>query len=292
MAYEVIRIGSAVVAGAKVNEDSASARVDNRSNSALLIVSDGASGLSDRNLTDCESEAQWLARGITDHFDAVFPEFKDISTELVAAVASMRNSTVGQLLVSQEGIDPTAAISIVHLIDDVVHIGSLGDCPILVQFRTGEIRFLPGDRKLSALDESAISYLRDTARARHISPRQARTYISNILLENRQRANHHDGYWIADLSGAGLPHLAVTTYAAAEIRRVVVMSDGFRIGVGRGRPFPTWHSVLTALDNSDLPGMLKQVKSALLADPEWVEYPRISLCDDLSLAYLDLSEAY
>jgi hypothetical protein len=147
---------------------------------------------------------------------------------------------------------------------------------------------LPSDHVLTRLDDEVVAKLRELATILNVPPRDARKLINDILVQNRRQANRVGGYWIADLAGAGLGHLELTTYPAQEVRRVLIMSDGFRIGVGRGRPFADWHDVLVAIEEIGLSNMLERIKAAMLADPDWVIYPRMSLCDDLSLAYLTL----
>lgn len=286
----MIQTGSAVLSGAKINEDAAVDCVDAATKSAIVVVVDGASGLGNGNRSDCESEAQWLAGGLVDHFAKSFPRLGHLRSEMANATQELRRSNIGQKLKHEVDMPPTAAISIAYLHEGRIDIARLGDCPVLIEFRNGEIDLLPSDQVLTRLDEDVVANLRNLASHLEITPREARKFIKDILVKNRRQANRAGGYWIADLSDVGVRHIKMETYHAHDIRRILIMSDGFRIGVGRNRPFADWRDVLVAVAEVGLPGMLERVKTAMLGDPDWVTYPRMSLCDDLSLAHLTFVE--
>lgn len=263
-----------------------------------IVVVDGASGLSRESVMGWASDAQWFSHRLA---ALIGEELTDEPALMVSAVRhalSQLRAEFDQALGSAHDVTrtarspadlPSASVAIAHLTPTHLEIFSLGDCTTFIGHTDGAVESVH-DVSVTRLDTAAISRMVQLAHANGTSVRAARELVGEELRAHRMLMNQdRDGYWIADLTGAGVDHATTLRRRIDEIRDVALMTDGFAAAcdilrlVDGPRPF------LEALrtDGADMLGA--QIVHGLDSDPDYERFPRLKHRDDMAVVHATVS---
>ncbi|MBQ3107720.1 MAG: protein phosphatase 2C domain-containing protein [Firmicutes bacterium] len=193
-----------------------------------LFVIDGASGLDKVHLTDEASDAAWLAIRIGELLEMNLPDPSFELSDLMKAIAQALRQEYDNLSFSyQVAADyPSAGLAIVRRRYNQLEYFGLGDCTAVFRLTDGTFD-LQREEALAALDQTAISEMVRQAEEHHCTVLEARPYIQDVLVENRNLRNKEGGYWIFDPTGIGIPHCRYFSRPINEVASVTLMTDGF-----------------------------------------------------------------
>lgn len=122
--------------------------------------------------------------------------------------------------------NPSASISVFRRNDAILEYFGLGDCTGTISFNDGAFCMLHDDT-LTELDQKVIQEMINIAKEKNIHISDARKLIEPLLIENRNKKNTKDGYWVLDSSGEGIGHGTLSTFSIEKIHSVSLMTDGF-----------------------------------------------------------------
>lgn len=122
--------------------------------------------------------------------------------------------------------NPSAGLSLFRRNGAMLEYYGLGDCSGTISFSNGAFRMLHDDT-LTGLDQKVIQEMINLANEKNIHISDARKLIEPLLIDNRNKKNTKDGYWVLDASGEGICHGTLSTFSIEEIHSVSLMTDGF-----------------------------------------------------------------
>lgn len=121
--------------------------------------------------------------------------------------------------------------------------------------------------------------------ARGLSPEEVRIASKAMAREHRKLINRPDGYWILDLTGAGVPHTERTVLRTDQPLDLLLMSDGFtRLTDLYG--VHDHDSLLRAARTEGLTALYDRLRAIEADDPECRTYARHKVRDDATAVLL------
>jgi hypothetical protein len=259
--------------GSRVNEDGIGLR------GSFAWVIDGATGLSDEQLTSGGSDAAWLAGLIGDRLmDLAGEEGDAVLSRLEADIHSIFRETTAHVPEVGDHYAPSACLGLVEAHPEEggqvrVQGRFLGDVIALVPTERGAVRWT--DERAKPFEKKTLAALG----AREHAPGSIPEAVKRQILENRTKLNRPDGYWVVN---------PLRPWAGRELRfeaqvkpgePIVLATDGFMrlVDVFGAYSDTALHARLAAGDGPDLMQELRErERSDLLAGA----YPRVKTHDD------------
>jgi hypothetical protein len=259
--------------GSRVNEDGIGLR------GSFAWVIDGATGLSDEQLTSGGSDAAWLAGLIGDRLmDLAGEEGDAVLSRLEADIHSIFRETTAHVPEVGDHHAPSACLGLVE-----AHPGEGGQVRVQGRFLGDVIALVPTERGVVRwTDERAKPFEKKTLAAlgaREHAPGSIPEAVKRQILENRTKLNRPDGYWVVN---------PLRPWAGRELRfeaqvkpgePIVLATDGFMrlVDVFGAYSDTALHARLAAGKGPDLMQELRErERSDLLA----AAYPRVKTHDD------------
>ncbi|MFI7482888.1 protein phosphatase 2C domain-containing protein [Kocuria sp. M1R5S2] len=271
-------------AGHHINED-AVAVTDH-----ALVVIDGATGLLSAHVTGWPSDAQWFSHRLTallaERLEDPSTSVPDILRRCLHALRTEFTKMSPSPATAPEA-EPSASVIIARVNGPVLEVFSLGDCQAVVEHHDGSVSVCH-DRTVEELDSAVVETMCAWAREHRATNKDARAQVTGHLLSNRRLKNTDGGYWIADLSAAGVHHGRLETFDAEAVSDLALMTDGFTATRSLVHLFDTPAQLIRALRTTS-PERIIDVLSALLdADPDYATYPRLKHMDDSTVIHATL----
>jgi hypothetical protein len=273
--------------GSKANEDYAFACEQ------FIFVLDGASGLSNENYSDYESDAQWFAHRLGGLLqERLCDAAKTIDTIVTESIKELREEYNAFLLgVKCDTLAmPSAGMAAIRTNGENIEVFHIGDCSAVLLVNDGRSPLLLQAEQLVKLDEGVINDVVSISKEKNIPFSEALIYGKEQLIINRKKLNKPDGYWILDLTGFGVEHACTHTFNICDVRVAAVMTDGFSELVDLIEAYD-FKGLLEQMENGDLGEMCDTLFKAHDEDPTFDKYPRFKLHDDSSAAWGRINES-
>lgn len=182
------------------------------------------------------------------------------------------------------GESPSSTVALVRWDDEVVEGLVLADSPIAVETVAGV--WTLADERIASLPRPEGSY-RDRLRggegygADHVvALRTSATAIGRLR-------NTDGGFWVAEADPDAAYEARRAKWPRADVRRILLASDGVSCGVDDYRIFPDWAAVFALAADEGADAVLDAVRAAEEADPHGSRWPRPKPHDDQALAIVD-----
>ncbi|GAB3453111.1 hypothetical protein [Actinophytocola sediminis] len=196
-----------------------------------------------------------------------------------------------QALAREHGLEPGQApastVALVRWNDETVDALVLGDSPVVAVTDDGP-RLLADDR-LASLPRTGPGYrarLRDGGGYGDAHVAALRTSATHV---DRLR-NVDGGYWIAEADPDAAYHAVRASWPRAEVRQVLLASDGVSCGVDDYHLLD-WSTAVDLVLAGGAQAMLDLVRAAEEGDPDGARWPRPKPHDDQALAVIDFKKA-
>lgn len=178
------------------------------------------------------------------------------------------------------GEAPSSTVAIARWSDDAVEGLVLADSPVVAVTDDGPE--VLADERLARVPRTGPGYrarLRDGGGygAEHVAA--LRTAASNV---GRLR-NTEGGFWVAEADPDAAYQAVRATWPRAEVRQVLLASDGVSCGVDDYGLFD-WPGVVDLVDAQGPQAVLDAVRAAEESDPNGERWPRPKIHDDQALA--------
>jgi hypothetical protein len=175
-----------------------------------------------------------------------------------------------------EGTSPSTTVSIVRWSDAYVDALVLGDSPVVVKLRSGEIVALM-DNRLAQLSERA--QYEPLPR----SHPDAKDRWQQLIQYERSKRNQPNGYWIAEANPEAARHALAGRWGRADVSHALALTDGIADCITVFQALPGWRALLdVARDN--LAQLVSIAERAEDADPDGQRWPRTKHRDDKAAA--------
>lgn len=269
-------------AGAGVNEDAVFLGVSSG------VLADGATGLGEASVAGWGSAAAWfshrLSRGVVGAIEGADLHPADA---LASAVASIREEYRGLGGDPEDG--PSGSICVFRIDGDSLDLCLLGDCTSVVVERSGTAHVLR-DEAVPRMDGEVVAQMVRLAGERGVPVSEAAESVSHLLTANRARRNTPDGYWIADLSGAGVPHARSHRFAWSAVSHLLFVTDGLAAAVDPLRLIDDYPALASEVRAGRAHDLIQRIREREGGDADLTKYPRLKVSDDAG--YLSVWHAH
>ncbi|GGM49867.1 hypothetical protein GCM10011608_38440 [Micromonospora sonchi] len=235
-----------------------------------VVVLDGAS-----QPEAGERNGGWLAdtlgRELAQLLDHRHDDLRRILADAITSVAERYEL--------QPGAAPSTTVSIARWNDEVVDVLVLGDSPVVVLARDGELHQVRDDR-LHQVASHQRQHLAGHADGgfRFDDRDRWRTLVD----AERGHRNRPGGYWIAEAAPEAAAQAISGRWRRDDVAAAVMMTDGVSAGVDRYRRPPDWNTAVE-MALADPAGLVNLVHDAEAEDPEGNRWPRSKRHDDKTL---------
>jgi hypothetical protein len=242
-----------------------------------VILLDGATTLR-ADLPSGGWYAAQLAGGIAGRLLAV-PQ-ADLADVLAASIRALaRESGL------RPGACPSSTVALLRWQADTVDALVLGDSPVVAFGATGPPTVLADDRLTSVPPHGGgyRSRLRDGGGfgEDHVAALRASAEAVSAW------RNNAGGFWVAEAEPDAAYEARRARWPTADLRMMLMATDGVSCGVDDYRIFPDWSAVLDLATSQGLPAVLEKVRQAERADPDGVRWPRPKPHDDQALVLIN-----
>jgi len=167
----------------------------------------------------------------------------------------------------------------VRMLADHIEFTNLGDCRILWQRAGFEDVYGFGWSRVTRLDQEVVAEITKLHHARQTDNEVVWRAIAPNIQANRSWKNLPGGYWILDLTAEGLSHLQIMRLEAAEVKHVLLCTDGYY------RAVDTYHlqtdkSLVEQSAKIGIRQMIQAIRTCERSDERCVRFPRIKPSDD------------
>ena len=185
----------------------------------------------------------------------------------------------------EDGFAPASCGVALAVVDgNCVTFYCLGDCEIVFKTTDGGIHRLKQE-KITELDESAICVLKNIAKDKGISIKQARPLINDILIKNRNMKNTPNGYDVFEPMEKPMFTPLIYSVDRNLLDRAFIFTDGFSVSFSQLGLLNSYRNLFD--EGVDVLDVCKSIKNVLKADYDFNKFPRFKLVDDITVVELN-----
>jgi len=252
------------------------------------VVLDGATGLSERHMSDFETDGQWYVNTLLDELKEVVTREQPLSNGAVQSVERVEaryQDLAGDGEVEEHEL-PSAAGAIVRWTGNFVEYLVLGDCTVICSGTDfNEVISGEGPRELDEKVVEEMVSIRESNEA--VSYEELRSKVSSLLIEHRKLKNKPGGYWTFGLRPEAVDHAKTGSVHREEVDTVLAFTDGFDPIVSVFDVFIDWENLVSYVVENGLNRAVRVLRAFEAADPECREHPRLKPSDDVGIAEID-----
>lgn len=268
------------VAGADNNED----LIEFRKDFALLL--DGSTGLKKKLIKGYPSDAIWFVKQAAEFTVERLNEYPDTFRFVEDLILYLLNSYEALGLRNVERIDmPSASMVLIRDRIDIIEIISLGDCTTVVELKSGDLEVIY-DGRVAVLDQSVVDKMKVISKEKDITIGEARSFVTDALIANRNKKNTKDGYTVLGLDPIALSDMEIRRYQASEVIRICAFSDGIAEYYAGLRLSEDVTEFYRRVNEYGIAHIISELREAENNDLSCDKYPRLKAKDDASIIML------
>lgn len=180
---------------------------------------------------------------------------------------------------------PSAAIAIIRIVNDKIQYYILGDCSILVKFKSGEHKIIT-DNRVSLLDKTIISEMVKIHTQQNIDVSDTFPLVKDQIISQRNRKNSKEGYWILTMEGIGISHGVVGCLDLSLVSKICLLTDGFSAFYEIFHLSHSYKEFIDEIEIETIESMYHSLRSAQELDKFCNKYPRFKPKDDATLVLM------
>lgn len=266
-------------AGMELNEDKVIYGED------YVLLLDGATSLGKNIFSNYESDGVWYVECFSKYIKNNIREDAK-SCELINNAILHITEQIKNVDEKLEGnVMPSASMVLIRNLPKGLEITSIGDCSVLICFKSGKIELLQ-DERLPKLDGKVLKRLNDIAREKNINVVQARNEVTEDLIANRRRMNKPEGYQVLSTSEVNFNTVITEIINVDEVETIYTYSDGiaqYYDTLGIVNDFKEFAKILEKFTFEEI---VEQIKTVQYEDKNFNEYPRFKISDDATIAQI------
>ncbi len=249
----------------------------------VLVVIDGATGLNGIHLTNEGSDAAWLSRRLRDFLKSELTNVDMTVPDILKRAAKQIKKELDEKGYYRfENAYPSAGIAVVRQNNGFLECFSLGDVPVMVSDKSGNVRYIC-DEALSKRDEEVIEKMKKIHEQTNCTVAEARQRVSDILLKNRLEMNQVGAYYIFEPTGAGIDHIKNDNIPLKDISEISLMTDGYYAALSCFNIIKNREEFMRFLADGKAEEILSSLKALAFHDSNLNQFPRFKIMDDASV---------
>lgn len=243
---------------------------------AVLLL-DGATSLRTN-----QRSGGWYARQLADRLAVELSatpggDLTELLATAIRAVADAHGLVAGAA--------PSSTVAMVRWDNETIDALVLADSPVVAFTGAGPEVLL--DDRLAAVPRSGVYRQRLRAGGGYGDRHLESLRVSAAAIDSLR--NRDGGFWVAEADPAAAYQAHRASWPRAEVRAVLVASDGVSCGVDDYRTFPDWSAVLDLATTRGPRAVLDEVRAAELSDPDGTRWARPKPHDDQALVLVDFT---
>lgn len=257
--------------------------------SAFII--DGASGLTRTNITDFENDVYWYVTQWKQILEANLDTDKSLKDIMKDGLRSIKSRF--HYLADKEEVNPldypSAAITLVRIVNGNIEYFILGDCSIILKNNNREVLYLKDDR-VTKFDNQVI---KNIIEENEKNPNQHRIFKGfspkslEMLRDNRLKKNTDTGYWILESDERAVDKGLYGSFFVEGPMQAVLMSDGFSSSIDN-YGLINEHNIFDYIKDYGLKKIYKSIRKIEKDDINCIRYPRLKKSDDCSAIFMEV----
>lgn len=266
-----------------VNED-----VFNIVENAAWVI-DGATGLTNKRITDFKSDAQWYASRWNSYLTENINSNSDINEIIKEGITFIKKEYEGF-----KGFDklseldyPCAAIALIRIKNNKIEYYVLGDSSLVYKCDGGNTSEIY-DKHLEELEVSILNKIKAVKREKNINMLEAKAYCLEEIKNTRMLKNTNEGYWILELDEQAADHAICGSIDAQNNIKVFMTSDGFSQYYDTINIAENCEEFLDLAEANDMNTLCEKLRLEQDKDSLCNKYPRLKKSDDATLVYLEI----
>ncbi|MBQ8844812.1 MAG: protein phosphatase 2C domain-containing protein [Clostridia bacterium] len=253
------------------------------------FIVDGATSVSNIIVTNEVSDAKWFSHKLGGYLKEALKDtqrdLKDIVKDAIVYVDSEFTKFYRASMVETK---PSSTIAIFRKNNGLLEYLVLGDSPLLVKYKDGQIRELIANEQLIVFERENIKKLVEIANQREISVIEARPFVNEALLQQRLKMNKEGGYYIIADDVNAVDHALCGTIRLDVIQSVMGMSDGFSQLYDVFEKYTKKQLFKEVENGKPFEELYRELYKCQENDKDCNEHPRFKVRDDVSVFYAEI----
>lgn len=251
----------------------------------LAFVIDGASGLTNINISDRQNDVAWYVATLKTNILKY-----QHSNHLIDCIkfALQATNQVYQAFPGYSLLEdaPSAVIACVRVKDDILEYYVLGDCECIL-YKKDQTFLTLCDQRVDRFDQKAIAYGKKVQEEHHIDFSKTRSFYKPLLIEHRKMKNKKDGYFVLSDYEDAVYEAIHGFIKKSDVQSIVLMSDGFSQLLHLFQSYSK-EAFFQICEKQDITLLQSALLESQQSDPQMNRYPRLSFSDDATCVYLEL----
>lgn len=251
-------------------------------------VIDGATGLTDRSVTDAKSDAVWYSNHLHNHLNDLTNSARNLNDLLKQAVRRTAhdyqnlNPPADMKLYEQ----PSAACAAVEIDGSTLKYKIFADASIVIKEGKNITEFT--DETIVRMDTNVAEYIAKLQKDENMSFDEARNdeRVVSRLRENRKKFNTKDGYRVLSFNPSIVDRAMSGTYKIVRPVDLLIGTDGLMRAQHKLKIFQDWLPLFNYIEENGLNKLWKLVRKAERNDPQCKKYPRLSVHQETTALYV------
>ncbi|MGF1425539.1 hypothetical protein [Kitasatospora sp. LaBMicrA B282] len=248
-----------------------------------LITLDGVSTVNDE-----QPRGGWYAQTLGEHIAQQLTEqpAADLAQVLEEAIATLRAKH--HLI---PGVSPAATISIVRAGIEHLDVLVLGDSPVILLDRDGEVRQVRDDRLADLVGpRPELAELQRSLLAGYGFGEHHRDLLKALRTFQLTKINRPGGYWVAEADPIAARNAVTASISLIDVAAVLTMTDGVSCAV-EDYGLYSWEELVRECASAGPAAVIDAIARAEQQDPAGQTWPRYKESDDKAAAYWLLAQA-
>lgn len=249
---------------------------------------DGATSLSDKNITPSKTDGRWYVEKLNHYFENNITD--NSSKELPSIVKdSIKKTRLDFFDFLDEEIDevaePAASCAMVRWENNMLEYFVICDCTFIL-FRNGKLVKKITDDRIDKIEEKARKKIESLIEDRGMSLADARRKVFPILKKNRRLKNKPGNYWVLSFNPKAVEKAIYDTIELKKGDEIYLFTDGFGRIVDKYSEFADWQEAIEYIKSQGEEKTISLLRRIEKNDEEGKKYIRTRAFDDATLSIL------
>ena len=251
-----------------------------------LLLLDGSTGLRKNLIKGYPSDAIWFVNAVSNYIGEKIKLNIDTICMMKSLILNLNKEYSTFNLSNIDNVDkPSSSMVLIREKNEDIEVLNIGDCTTIIETRSGNVKIIH-DERVTNLDNAVIEKMRTLTKEKNISNSQARKYVTNDLIANRNLKNARNGYQILGFEQIIENNLEINIYPKSEILSICLFSDGIADYYETLKLVANVYEFYNKVKTTKLGVIVNEIRACQNNDLSCDLYPRLKAKDDASIAFI------